>query len=218
MSKCRSTRVIVGVAMVLVALCATRAAADPIAVSGFLSGDRRFAQINQELQLAFPDFTVGIVVVSPLVPGFCLSCGNGSPVPFTQTTGAFSGHSTALPGTGRIDADVSGVLSFVGPTDFISIDPVLGSDLLSSPVQVTGSLRITQANQVLFDGTLVGTGLASVLYENGFSIAGPSLGGYQFAFEGVAATPEPASLVLVVSGAAWLARKRRAMPGRPRTP
>ena len=66
-------------------------------------------------------------------------------------------------------------------------------------MQLSGFLRITQPNGVLFDGTLLGSGLASVFYENRFG-DGLRLGGYQIAMSGVAATPEPASLLLVSSG------------------
>jgi hypothetical protein len=208
MRKPRFRPAVVGIAALLFALHAARAAAEPIAFSGFLSGDLRGAQVFQDLELTFPDFKVAIILEPRLTPGFCIACGSGSAVPFTQTTGVFSAHSPAIAGRGTTDADVTGMLSFVGPTDFVNIDPATGGDLLSSAVQVSGFLRITQPNRVLFDGTLVGSGLASVLYENRFG-AGPRLGGYQYAINGVAATPEPASLLLVSSGVAWLASRRR---------
>src|SRR5262245_61831415 len=108
----RSTRpVILTMAFLSFVLHPGRASADPVVVSGFLSGDLRFALVQQQLDLTFPDFNVSIGVEPQLKPGFCLDgCGNGTPVPFTQSTGVFSGHSTAFAGIGTIDADVTGLL------------------------------------------------------------------------------------------------------------
>jgi hypothetical protein len=202
---------VVAIAFASLALHADRAAADPVGVSGFLSGQPRFALIEQELDLTFPGFSLILPSVSPLKPNFCFDgCGNGTAVPFTQTTGAFSDHSTAQPFGGVIDADVSGVLSFVGPTDFVSIGPDRGaSDVLTKVVKLSGLLKVTQGNLVLFNGTLVGTGTATVLYVNRFGAFDTRLDGYQFTFNAIAATPEPASIVLVCSGAGWLVRRRR---------
>jgi hypothetical protein len=215
MRKRRSTPVVVGVAILLFALHGARAAAEPIAFSGFLSGDLRGAQVFQVLDLTFPDFSITIDLEPRLTPGFCIGCGNGSAVPFTQATGVFSAHSPASAGPGTIDAEVTGVLSFAGPTEFLNIDPATGGDLLTAPVTLSGTLRITQPGRVLFDGSLVGTGAGSVLYESRF--AGPRLGGYQYAFNGVAATPEPASWLLFSSGVVWVAGRRRFRASPPRS-
>src|SRR3954462_12217620 len=201
--------IVLGMALLACVLHARPAAADPIAVSGFLQGDVRFAFVEQTLDLAFPDFTISIAVDPRLSPGFSLSAGNGTAVPFTQTTGVFAAHSTGSAGPGTIDADVTGLLSFMGPTEFVDIDPVTGGAVLSAPVQVAGFLRVTQPGRLLFDGTIGGAGIGTVVYEPTL-LTGARLGGFQFAFNGVATTPEPASLLLVGSGLGWVIRRRRA--------
>jgi hypothetical protein len=163
----------------------------------------------EELTLTFPDFNVVLSDVTHLNPNFCFECGTGAPVPFTQSTGSFSGHSVANPALHTIDADVSGILSFIGPTDVLDIsqDPP-GGDVLSEPVQWSGSLTITQLNRVLFNGTVGGSGGGLVSYETN-PTGVTRLAGYQFAFNGLAETPEPASIILLATGAAWVAVRRR---------
>jgi len=200
---------VLALAAALVVLHAERAAADPVTVNGFLEGQPRFAHLLEELTLTFPDFTVVLSDVTHLMPNFCFECGTGAPVPFTQSTGNFSGHSVGNPALHTIDADVSGNLSFTGPTDTLDIshDPPTG-DVLSAPVQWSGSLTITQPNQVLFNGTVFGSGGATVVYETN-PTGVTRLGGYQYAFNGLAQTPEPASIILIGTGVAWLAVRRR---------
>jgi PEP-CTERM motif len=211
----RSMGGVLSLAVAVVALHADRATADPVTISGFLEGQPRFAHIEQELTLSFPDFKIMLFGMAHVIPGFCFVCGTGAPVPFTQSTGSFSGHSVANPGLHTIDADVSGTLSFIGPTDVIHLshDPLPG-DVLSEAVQWSGSLTITQPNLVLFNGTVHGSGGGSVGYETN-PTGSTRLGGYQFAFSGVAETPEPASIVLLGTGVAWLAVRRRKSSPRP---
>src|SRR6201999_3909937 len=88
----RSVTCVLALAIVALALDAQRAFADPVTISGFLSGQPRGAQISEELTLTFPGFNVLIFDVTHLMPGFCDECSR-DPVPFTQRTGNFSGHS-----------------------------------------------------------------------------------------------------------------------------
>jgi hypothetical protein len=207
---------VLAVAVAVVALHADRAGADPVTISGFLDGQLHGARLQEQLLLSFPDFNIILPDVTHLMPGFCVECGTGAPVPFTQSTRSFSGHSVGSLDT--IHADVSGNLSFIGPTDVLDIsnDP-FASDFLSEAVQWSGSLTITQPNRVLFNGTVGGSGVgsASYLHTGALGTGTPRLDGYQFEFNGVAQTPEPASIVLLGTGVAWLAVRRRKSKPRP---
>jgi hypothetical protein len=206
----RSIGGILALAVAAVVLHAERAIADPVTIRGFLDGQPRGAQIQEELLLFFPDFNLVLSDATHTTPGFCDECGFGSPVPFTQTTGRFSGHSFAEPTSGAIDADVTGNLSFTGPTDVLEIshDP-FASAFLSEAVQWSGTLTVTQPNRVLFNGTVSGSGVGSASYGNEGAGNNTRLGGFQFDVTGVAVTPEPASFVLLGTGAVWLAARRR---------
>jgi hypothetical protein len=186
------------------------ASADPIQVSGSLSGVARFALVDQELRLAFPDFAILINPQTQLTPRFPLAAADGATLSLTQTLGPFSAQSFALPGNGIIDADVSGTLSFTGPTGILDVRDDIRFGSVSGPVQLTGSLLVTQSGRVLFDGSVAGSGVASVGYEERFSTGENRLAGYTYTFDALASTPEPTSLLLAATGACWvLARRHR---------
>lgn len=205
----RSARALLLAGFAMVALTAGQAGADPVTFSGTFGGAARFALVDQQLTLNFPTFSIALDVAPQLQPGMCRSgCDNGTGISFTQTTGVFSGHSPASPGA--IDADVTGSLSFIGPTEFVSLTPDVGGDVLTAPVKLSGSLRVTQPGAVLFDGALMGSGTGTVVLETPlFGAQGTRLGGYEFVFSGVASTPEPSTIILLGTCASWLAVRRK---------
>ena len=204
----------IAVAAYLVVALASGAIADPVQVSGFYS-TRPFGAISSsELTLTFPDFAVEIFdndlpSALALIPGF--DVGNHSPVPFTQSTGTFSKHSVASPGSGIVEADVTGHLSFVGPTDTVNVPLIARSSVAnrhcSEPITWSGFVTIQQGSHLFFSGSLHGTGSATALY--GTFPPSQFWQGSDYTFTGVAQTPEPASIVLLGSGAAWFAGRRR---------
>ncbi len=206
-------RTVAGITFAFLVLQAAPAAADPIPVSGFLAGGPHLAAFEQELRLVFPDYTLDIFGVTfggvPLSPGFCLAGCLGAAIPLTQTA-VFSGHSNALPGIGLIEADVTGTLSFVGPTRVLNFPAErFSGGGVTGPVDFSGVLRVTgPTGNLLFDGTLFGSGTGAVAYNNRFSDFDARLEGYTYQFTGVAATPEPASLVLISGGIALLVGRR----------
>jgi len=221
----RSRRRAVIVRIVIVLTVATawpavRASAGPVPVGVFLEGQPLFAHVRQELTLSFPDFNVELSDMTRFSPGFCLECGDGASVSLTQTTGSFSGHSIANAALGTIDADVSGSLSFTGPSKMLVVpDNAFQGAILSAPVQWSGTLAIMQPNHVFFNGTVSGSGTASVFYERGPIRNAARLAGYQYQSGGLAVTPEPSSLLLIGTGLVWLAarRQRAALPRKGKT-
>jgi hypothetical protein len=203
----------IAVAASLIVALASGAIADPVQVSGFYSTQPFGAISSSQLTLTFPDFAVNIFdndlpSALALSPGF--DVGNHSPVPFTQSTGTFSKHSVASPGSGIVEADVTGQLSFVGPTVTVNVPdcPFISCEqTLAEPITWSGFVTIQQGSHLFFSGSLHGTGNATALY--GTFPPSQFWQGSDYTLTGVAQTPEPASIVLLGSGAAGLARRRR---------
>lgn len=212
-------------AVCLLAAFAPRAVADPVQVSG-VYGSQVFSfstsppLTSARLTLTFPDFAVSISEDSPsalaLSPGFDVPS-NGSPVPFTQATGTFSMHSVASPGSGIVDADVTGHLAFVGPIGTVNIGECDEADCeqtLIEPITWTAFLTIREGGHVFFSGPLHGTGTGFGNYST--FPPGQLWNSSVYTFSSVAETPEPASILLLGTGVAWLAGRRRRGAGRER--
>jgi hypothetical protein len=165
------------------------------------------------VSVTFPGFSVGFdgLNVLQLNPGFCVDeCGAGTSVPFTQTVRFDGLDQTAL-------ATLSGTLRFTGPTEALVIDSPFSTTTFSDPVQFSGTLAIRRLNQVLFDGRVRGSGTGFALYDTFEGVT--RLGLNQYQVNGTAVTPEPASLILLGTGVAWLSSRRRkaALPTKAKT-
>jgi len=198
----------------LVTGLASGALADPVSVSGFYSTQPFGAISSNQLILTFPDFAVQIFdndfpSALGLMPRFDVN--NNSPLPFTQGTGDFALHSPAsIPNV--VEADVSGQISFFGPTVTVSVPnecpPFIScSQFFSEAITMTGFVKIQQGSHVYFNGSLKGSGTATALY--GTFPPSQFWQGTDYTFSALAQTPEPASILLLGSGVAWLAGRRR---------
>jgi hypothetical protein len=74
---------------------------------------------------------------------------------------------------------------------------------------ITGYANSTLTGSALFTVPLTGRGIARIRFFNFEASPGIHPDGAEFEFTTAAATPEPASLALLATGAAWIGRRRQ---------
>lgn len=202
-SKVIGVRILAVMAAVM-ALAIAPASADPISFSMVLFGNGPGSAGTPHFGGVFvtsSGFSAGADGVDVVQAGFCVdNCGTGTSVPFGQTV-RFDGFDRST------STSISGKLMFTGPTETLVIDSPFGTTSFSNPVQFSGTLAIGRPNQVLFDQMVSGSGTGNVSYETDNGIT--RLQQFQFQVTGTAVTPEPASLMLLGTGVAWLMVRRR---------
>lgn len=197
-------RILVAMGIVM-ALAPAPAFADTVSLNIVLSGTGPAAFFSgfESVSITSADFSVGFDGFGAFQPpGFCFDgCGTGTSVPFTQTI-QFEGLNQ-----NHFPPGISGTLTFTGPTDTLVINSPFSTTSFSEPVQFSGTLHIGQPNQ--FDETISGSGTGFVGYDVDPSTGVARLAQFQYQVNGTAVTPEPASLILLGTGFAWLAAASR---------
>jgi hypothetical protein len=218
-----------------VPLAAAIATADPVTLSGSIS---MTTLEGPTYQLSGDGFTVG-GAIAPFVglnfaevadfftycgahDGVARSCQAGQ---FLQLAGATSGEANLGYGAGTVNG-----VAFTGAQVFLNgfffapsvevpaLPPSGQAVTLVAPFTFSGTLRAVDPNGgELFSRDAEGSGTASAyLVSSGV----PGLGFYDeenvitYVFGGPTPTPEPGSVVLLATGAAWLIRRRRTPKGR----
>jgi hypothetical protein len=190
---------------------ATAAFADPIRI--VTAGD--FFSGNDDTGFNFGGADFHFQVTQPLdAVVSCTPCTPGTPINLSSTV-AVSGWQ---PGTATIDGQTYQSVFFSGSLNFQAGTVIApGGDasiLLISPFTFTGSLAgyadASLTGTPLFSTSLVGGGASAVaLFSNEVVSTGLSLNQVDYHFDAASPTPEPSSMLLLGSGAAWLATRRR---------
>jgi PEP-CTERM motif-containing protein len=205
-------------------LAATRAAADPVVLragstldldfegNGFtFVGDGFSARQSFESTVGF--FFGGVF-------SGCDPCIAGQPYDpsFTTTNAAMGFGPATFGGTSYPKLTFFGDLSFTA-TPIPFPDTATDGIRVQSPFTFAGTLRGFDGDQPVFSVGLTGAGMTDRFWdkdvERGIFTAGENRLMYIFADPGASATPEPASLLLLGTGLAGLAARRRLKAGSP---
>ena len=197
----------------------SRAAGDPVTVtSGFII----FTDEPGDFHFAGSGFSLGGSWFPQLLSGTfwfnqCAPCLPGSTVDFGVSTYAFSTDRSAIAG-GTVNGVsypelfYTGEVTFHGPTVLAPALDVDGRMRTSGSFTFTGRIAAfaneAQSGAPLFSGDLQGAGTAEVFFGPG-ERSGVSLTDLEYRFEDQAPVPEPGTIVLLATGLAAAAVRRR---------
>lgn len=184
-------------------------------------------QIPEDGETGFDLFGAGFTfsgdAVQLVSPPLTLSCGApctpGTSMNLSATMVPSAGGSATLDGHTYDSVYYTGEFRF-DAGDVIVPDLAVGESMRPGPTTgftFTGTLSAYAdpglTGMPLFTTALTGRGTANVGFFNFAASPGLHADGFDFRFENTAATPEPGSLLLLGSGAAWIGsrwRRRRA--------
>jgi len=215
------TRKAFGTICLLLLWAAPSAQAEPFVVGAGSSlvfdieGDS-FSFAGSGFSIGTPNNTLVFFSISP-VPLLCEPCTSGSVFnPSFQSTGSFGTGVATFGSTSYSDVALSGTLNFdVTPLAF----PATTANFLTlqTPFSFSGLVRGTQGTTEVFSASLTGSGLVRQGFDrfpNGTYTSGENQLVFTFQ-DAPAATPEPATLLLLGTGVAAVfgrARRKRPLP------